>query len=70
MVRKDKVASKDAYIIERMKDAGAILIANTNISEFCLWVEARNFVYGQTNNPYDTNRSAGGSSGGEVMKLI
>lgn len=65
--RKGVVANEDADIVKRMKSAGAILIGVTNIPELNLWIESRNYVYGQTNNPYNTNRIAGGSSGGEVI---
>ena len=64
--RKNILASEDAEIVKGLKNAGAILIAVTNVPELNLWIETRNNVYGQTNNPYNTNRIAGGSSGGEV----
>lgn len=64
--RKDIRASEDSDIVKGLKNSGAILIAMTNVPELNLWIETRNNVYGQTNNPYDTNRIAGGSSGGEV----
>jgi len=57
---------EDAEIVKSLKTAGAILIGVTNVPEVNLWCETRNKVYGQTNNPYNTNHSAGGSSGGEV----
>lgn len=64
--RKGSKATFDAEIVKQMKDAGAILIGVTNVPELNLWIETRNYVYGQTNNPYNTNRIAGGSSGGEA----
>lgn len=48
-----------------MREAGAIPFALTNVSECCMWWESSNKVHGRTNNPYDTNRIVGGSSGGE-----
>lgn len=57
---------EDAEIVKSLKTAGAILIGVTNVPEVNLWCETRNKVYGQTNNPYNTNHSAGGSSGGEA----
>ena len=48
-----------------MREAGAIPFALTNTSEICMWWESSNCVHGRTNNPYDTNRIVGGSSGGE-----
>lgn len=59
-------SNEDAEIVKSLKTAGAILIGVTNVPEVNLWYETRNKVYGQTNNPYNTNHSAGGSSGGEV----
>lgn len=55
----------DAEVVKSLKTAGAILLGVTNVPEVNLWCETRNKVYGQTNNPYNTNHSAGGSSGGE-----
>lgn len=63
--RKDTIASKDARVVENLRRAGAIPIAVTNCSELCMWWETANNVYGRTNNPYDTSKIAGGSSGGE-----
>uniref|UniRef100_A0A2P2I5R6 Fatty-acid amide hydrolase 2-B-like n=1 Tax=Hirondellea gigas TaxID=1518452 RepID=A0A2P2I5R6_9CRUS len=63
--RRFVVAYRDADVVERMKEAGGILLATTNVSELGLWWESENRLYGKTNNPYDLNRTAGGSSGGE-----
>lgn len=59
-------SEEDAVVIGNVRKAGAIIIAKTNIPELNLWVESRNNVYGQTNNPYDTTRAVGGSSGGDA----
>uniref|UniRef100_A0A0N4Z7M0 Amidase domain-containing protein n=1 Tax=Parastrongyloides trichosuri TaxID=131310 RepID=A0A0N4Z7M0_PARTI len=59
---RDKIYCKG---VQRWKDAGAILIASTNVPELCMWIESNNKVWGRTNNPYDTRRTSGGSSGGE-----
>jgi Amidase len=68
LARRDEIAPDDAEVVKRMRRAGAIPFVLTNIPEFCMWYESRCNVYGQTNNPYDTNRMVGGSSGGEVNK--
>lgn len=52
-----------------MKDAGAILLAVTNVPEVCMWWESMNVVYGRTRNPYDSRRISGGSSGGEAALI-
>lgn len=57
---------EDAEVVKLLKTAGAILIGVSNVPEVNLWCETRNKIYGQTCNPYNTNYSAGGSSGGEV----
>ena len=63
--RKDAIAMEDAIVVENLRKAGAIPIAVTNCSEVCIWFETDNVLYGRTNNPYDTSKMAGGSSGGE-----
>ncbi|XP_017752741.1 PREDICTED: fatty-acid amide hydrolase 2-like [Eufriesea mexicana] len=63
--RRSYRSKEDATAIGAVKNAGAILIAKTNIPELNLWTESRNNIYGQTCNPYDTTRNVGGSSGGE-----
>ncbi|XP_014294805.1 fatty-acid amide hydrolase 2 [Halyomorpha halys] len=65
VARKGMTGKEDAIVIQRLKNSGAILIAVTNMPELNLWCEARNNVYGQTNNPYNFTRTAGGSCGGE-----
>ena len=64
--RKDIVAKDDARAVSLFREAGAIPLGVTNTSELCMWLESRNRVYGQTNNPYDVSRTVGGSSGGEA----
>ncbi|XP_060781137.1 fatty-acid amide hydrolase 2-B [Neoarius graeffei] len=59
------VASTDAPAVALLKRAGAIPLGVTNTSELCMWLESSNHLYGITNNPYDTSRTCGGSSGGE-----
>ncbi|XP_027034070.2 fatty-acid amide hydrolase 2-B isoform X1 [Tachysurus fulvidraco] len=59
------VANTDAPAVALLKRAGAIPLGVTNTSELCMWLESNNHLYGITNNPYDTTRICGGSSGGE-----
>ncbi|KAF5270725.1 hypothetical protein FQA39_LY01463 [Lamprigera yunnana] len=63
--RQKIIAEEDADVIARLKNVGGIPIALTNVSELCMWWESANTLHGRTNNPYDTNRIVGGSSGGE-----
>ncbi|MBX2987259.1 MAG: amidase [Bdellovibrionaceae bacterium] len=58
-------ADKDASVYHRLRQAGANLLATTNVPELGFWFECENPVYGRTNNPYDPRRTCGGSSGGE-----
>ncbi|MBN8611032.1 MAG: amidase [Deltaproteobacteria bacterium] len=58
-------ATSDAVAVARLREAGAIVLGTTNVSELCMWMESENRVYGRTNNPYDDTRGVGGSSGGE-----
>lgn len=57
--------SEDSEIVKRLKDAGAVIIARTNIPEFAMTGETTNLRFGRCNNPLDPSRVAGGSSGGE-----
>jgi len=66
MGRASYVPTRDATVVARMRAAGAIVLGKTNVPEFCLAFETNNGVYGRTNNPYDTTRTPGGSSGGEA----
>ncbi|KAL5278824.1 hypothetical protein ACFFRR_003445 [Megaselia abdita] len=64
--RKNEIGREDAECVRKAKEAGAIIIGLTNVPEVNKWIESRNNVYGQTNNPYDNRRTVGGSSGGEA----
>lgn len=59
----------DHEIVQQMQEAGAIPLVVTNTPELCMNWETSNKVTGRTVNPYDTRRTCGGSSGGEVNKL-
>jgi len=58
--------SEDASVVARLKAAGAIVIGITNVPEWNIAYETDNDRYGKTCNPYDLNRTSGGSSGGEA----
>ena len=62
--RRDFIPDEDATITARLRAAGAILLGKTNTPELTWSGETDNTVYGRTNNPFDLERSPGGSSGG------
>lgn len=59
------LSKEDATAVARLKAAGGIILGISNVPEFNIAYETDNDRYGQTLNPYDLNRTPGGSSGGE-----
>ena len=59
----------DAVVVERLKAAGAIIIGKTNVPYALNDFQSYNAIYGTTNNPWDLDRSPGGSSGGSAAAL-
>lgn len=66
---KDHVASKNADVVQSLVDAGAIVFGKTNVPLYGGDIQTFNDVYGTTNNPWDLNRTPGGSSGGTASSL-
>jgi AtzE family amidohydrolase len=62
-------AAADAEAIRRMRSAGAVLVACTNMDEFAYGFATINAAYGTTRNPHDLKRLAGGSSGGSAAMV-
>jgi amidase len=60
----DIVASADAEVVRRLREAGAIVIGKTNVPELCIWPFTETPTFGATRNPWDPQRAPGGSSGG------
>ncbi|MEK9711111.1 MAG: amidase [Thalassolituus sp.] len=60
---------QNAFTVQRLIDAGAIIFGKTNIPLFAGDIQSFNKVYGVTNNPWDTSRTPGGSSGGAAAAL-
>lgn len=65
VARRGTTSSQDAPTVARLRAAGAIVVGTTNVPEGGIWIETYNALYGRTNNPWDTRRTCGGSSGGE-----
>ena len=63
------VPQEDGLIVERMKNAGAILIGKTNTPEFGAGANTYNSVFGATRNPWKPTHTCGGSSGGAAVAL-
>ena len=68
-IRKRQVARKDATVVARMKEAGAILLAKTNCPPAGSGSDTENAVIGQTRNPHNASLSPGGSCGGEAALI-
>jgi aspartyl-tRNA(Asn)/glutamyl-tRNA(Gln) amidotransferase subunit A len=66
---KGRIPGEDATSVARMKKAGGILLAKTNLPEFSYWIESDNLLSGRSNNPWDLTRTPGGSSGGESAAI-
>lgn len=66
---RDKIAPRDALLVQRLKAAGAIIIGKTNVPVDLTDWQSFNPVYGRTSNPHDPARSPGGSSGGSAAAV-
>ena len=62
-------STEDATLVRRLRAAGAIPIAKTNLPDLLFAFESDNLIFGRTNNPYDLARTSGGSSGGEAALI-
>jgi amidase len=62
-------SAHDATLVARLRAAGAIPIAKTNLPDLLFSFETDNLIHGRTNNPFDLSRTPGGSSGGEAALI-
>ena len=67
--RLDHRATRDAVMATLLREAGAVILGRTNLSQTMLFSESRNPIYGQTANPFSLAHSSGGSSGGEASAV-
>ena len=68
-VRAGHLAASDAPVVQRLREAGAVLIGKTNLHEFALGTTSDESAFGAVHNPRDVSRSAGGSSGGSAAAV-
>lgn len=68
LVFKDYRPTRDAFVVERLRKAGAIILGKTTLSEFA-GGDTYGSMFGVTRNPYDLERTVGGSSGGSGAAL-
>src|SRR5688572_19885678 len=65
----DHVPASDAPVVARVKEAGAIVFGKTNLPRWSGDLQSYNEIFGTTNNPWDTSRAPGGSSGGPAAAV-
>ncbi len=65
----DRVPDEDGVVAARLRAAGAIIVGHTNVPPFLMDYHSENELFGRTNNPWDTARTPGGSSGGAAAAL-
>lgn len=68
-ILRDYFPERDASVVTRLKQAGAVLLGKTNMHEFAYGVTTNNPHYGPARNPWDTKRIPGGSSGGSAAAV-
>ncbi len=68
-LRAGRIAVEDAPLVARLRASGAVILGVTNTAELLMAWETDNLLYGRTNNPWTSGRTAGGSSGGEAAAI-
>jgi Asp-tRNA(Asn)/Glu-tRNA(Gln) amidotransferase A subunit family amidase len=64
-----EIPTEDAVVVARLRAAGALILGTTNCPELLMAYETANLLHGATRNPWDLDRSPGGSSGGESAAI-
>ena len=68
-LRAGRIATRDAPLVARLRNAGGIVLGVTNTPELLMAWETDNLLYGRSNSPWDLERTPGGSSGGEAAAI-
>ncbi len=61
--------AQDAQVVRRLREAGAVIIGKTAVPELMIWPFTETVTFGSTRNPWDTDRTPGGSSGGSAAAV-
>lgn len=69
LLHRGDVPAEDAVAVARLRAAGALILGTTNCPEFLMAYETANLLHGRTRNPWDAERTPGGSSGGESAAI-
>ncbi len=69
LLHKGEIPAEDAVVVARLRAAGALILGTTNCPEFLMAYETANLLHGRTRNPWDLDRTPGGSSGGESAAI-
>jgi Asp-tRNA(Asn)/Glu-tRNA(Gln) amidotransferase A subunit family amidase len=69
LLHRGNIPHENATVVDRVRQAGALILGTTNCPEFLMAYETDNRLYGRTANPWDKERTAGGSSGGESAAI-
>jgi Asp-tRNA(Asn)/Glu-tRNA(Gln) amidotransferase A subunit family amidase len=64
------IPDMDEIVVQRLKDAGCVILGKTNTPEFGHKGVTENLIFGPTRNPWDLNRTTGGSSGGAGAAIV
>jgi len=65
----NNIASEDAFVVEKLKQSGALINGKTNTHEIALGITGNNPHYGTARNPWNTDRIPGGSSSGSAIAV-